>query len=51
MKKLLAVLALAVGAIVVTGAPASAAGQLCYDVNINVSGQAPITQTGCQALP
>jgi type 1 fimbria pilin len=51
VKKLLAVLALAGGTLLVTSAPASAAGQFCYDVNINVSGQAPITQTGCQALP
>ena len=51
MKKLLAIIALATGAFVFTAGPASAAGQLCYDVQVNVSGQAPIAQTGCQALP
>ena len=51
MKKLLAVLALAAGTLLVTGGPASAAGQVCYDVNINVSGQEPIVQAGCQPLP
>jgi hypothetical protein len=51
VKKLLAVLGLALGAVVLTTGTASAAGQLCYDVNINVSGQEPIVQSGCQALP
>ena len=51
MKKLLALLALAAGSLLFAAGPASAAGQFCYDVNVNVAGQAPIAQTGCQALP
>lgn len=51
MRKLLAVLALAAGTLLVTGGTAAAAGQVCYDVNISVSGQEPITQAACQPLP
>ena len=51
MKKLVALLALVGGSLLFAAGPASAAGQFCYDVNVNVSGQAPIVQSGCQALP
>jgi hypothetical protein len=51
LKKLVALLAGIIGLSIVSIAPASAAGQLCYDVNVNVAGQAPIAQAGCQDLP
>ncbi|MEN3273774.1 MAG: hypothetical protein V7636_2535 [Actinomycetota bacterium] len=51
MKKLLALAAAALGLSLFAMAPAHAAGQLCYDVNVNVAGQAPIAQAGCQDLP
>ena len=50
-KKLLAIVALAGGALFAFASPASAAGELCYDVNVSLPGQAPIAQAGCQALP
>jgi hypothetical protein len=51
LKKLLVLAAAAAGLTFAAMAPASAAGQLCYDVNVNVAGQAPIAQSGCQDLP
>ena len=51
MKKLLAILALSGGALLTFASPASAAGELCYDVNISIAGQTPVAQAGCQALP
>ena len=50
MKKLIAAVIAASGLTLLAAAPSSA-GQLCYDVNVNVAGQAPIAQTGCQELP
>lgn len=49
MKKLLAAAALATGLVLATAAPSSA-GELCYDVNIEVQGQAPIAQASCIPL-
>jgi len=51
VKKLLLLAAATLGFSLFGIAPAHAAGQLCYDVNINVAGQAPIAQAGCQDLP
>jgi type 1 fimbria pilin len=51
VKKLIALLALATGSLLFAAGNASAAGQVCYDLNVNVSGQAPIVQAGCQDLP
>jgi hypothetical protein len=51
LKKLLVLAAAAAGLTFAAMAPASAAGRLCYDVNVNVAGQAPIAQTGCQDVP
>lgn len=52
MKKLLVLATVAAGGLVLAAAvPASAAGEVCYDVYIEVSGQAPIAQAGCQPLP
>jgi hypothetical protein len=51
VKKLIALAAAALGLSLFSMAPAHAAGQLCYDVNISVAGQAPIAQAGCQDLP
>lgn len=51
MKKLLAALVGVAGLGLLASAPANAAGQLCYDVNVNIAGQAPIAQAGCQDLP
>ena len=50
MKKLLAAVVAVAGLGLLAGAPATA-GELCYDINVNVAGQAPIAQTGCQDLP
>ena len=51
MKKLLIIAATIAGVSLATVAPAGAAGQLCYDVNVSIAGQAPIAQAGCQDLP
>jgi hypothetical protein len=51
VKKVLAVLAATAGLGLLSAAPSQAAGQLCYDVNIQVADQAPIAQTGCQDIP
>ena len=51
MKKLLAAAIAVAGLGLLASAPANAAGQLCYDVNVNIAGQAPIAQAGCQDLP
>ena len=51
MKKLIAATVAAAGLALIAAAPSSAAGQLCYDVEVNVAGQAPIAQAGCQDLP
>lgn len=51
MKKLLAAVVATAGLGLLASAPANAAGQLCYDVNVNIAGQAPIAQAGCQDLP
>lgn len=51
MKKLLAAVVAVAGLGLLANAPANAAGQLCYDVNVSVAGQAPIAQAGCQDLP
>ena len=51
MKKLLVLAAATLGVSLFSIAPAHAAGQLCYDINVNVAGQAPIAQAGCQDLP
>ena len=51
VKKLLVLAAAVVGVSIASVAPAGAAGQLCYDVNVEIAGQAPVTQSGCQDLP
>ena len=51
MKKLIAVLAAAIGLSVVGMAPAGAAGQVCYDVNVAAAGSTVVAQAGCQDLP
>jgi hypothetical protein len=30
---------------------ASAAGQVCYDIQVNAAGQSLVSQSGCQDLP
>jgi hypothetical protein len=50
VKKLLVLGAASVGLLLAGAAPASA-GSICYDVNIGLSGQAPIVQAGCQDIP
>jgi len=46
---------LAVSAFALTGlfaAPAAnAAGEFCYDVQVNVNGSSVVSETGCQQLP
>jgi hypothetical protein len=52
MRKRLALLF--VGALAAVGAlapTAGAAGQFCYDVQVNAAGQSLVSQTGCQDLP
>ena len=51
MKKLIALAAAAAAAVLFSAAPASAAGQFCYDVQVNANGQSVVAETGCQALP
>ena len=51
MKKLIAVVAAAAGLAILAIAPANAAGQLCYDINVQVADQPPIAQAGCQDVP
>ncbi|HEX4906606.1 MAG TPA: hypothetical protein VFU93_14200 [Acidimicrobiales bacterium] len=51
MKKLLAAVVAAAALGLLASAPANAAGQLCYEVDVNVAGQAPVAQAGCQDLP
>lgn len=47
-KKLLAIAAIATGAVVLSAAPSSAA-QVCYDVQANLNGT-PVAQAGCIPL-
>ena len=52
MKKRFALLT--IGALAAIGAlapSAGAAGQVCYDIQVNAAGQSVISQTGCQDLP
>jgi hypothetical protein len=52
MKKRFALLTVgALGAIGLFAPSAGAAGQVCYDVQVNAAGQSVISQTGCQDLP
>ena len=32
-------------------APAAQAGEICYDVQVNVQGEAVVSEAGCQELP
>jgi hypothetical protein len=50
VKKLLAAAVAAAGLGLLASAPANAAGQLCYDVNVDVNGQA-VVQADCVDLP
>jgi type 1 fimbria pilin len=50
MKRVLAVAATALFGAALFAAPASAAGQLCYDVNVVVNGQAVVAQTACTPI-
>ncbi len=52
MRKRLALLTVsAFSALGLFASSASAAGQLCYDVQVNAAGQSVISQAGCQDLP
>ena len=53
MKTRLATLTVAAFSLIaLAGAPsASAAGEFCYDIQVNAGGQSVVSQTGCQALP
>ncbi|HEX2086688.1 MAG TPA: hypothetical protein VHF89_13495 [Solirubrobacteraceae bacterium] len=41
----------ALSALGLFAAPAGAAGQVCYDVQVNAGGQSVVSQAGCQDLP
>jgi hypothetical protein len=52
MRKRLALLTISsLSAVGLFASSASAAGQLCYDVQVNAAGQSVISQAGCQDLP
>jgi hypothetical protein len=51
VKKLLAVAAAVAGAALLFAAPASAAGQVCYDLGVNVNGDSVVAEAACHALP
>lgn len=51
MKRIVAVAATALFGAALFAAPASAAaGQLCYDVNVVVNGEAVVAQTACTPI-
>jgi hypothetical protein len=41
----------ALGSLALVAAPAQAAGEVCYDVNVNVQGSELVNESGCQTLP
>lgn len=43
--------ALAVAAIAATALPASAAGQVCYDLHAEANGDVIVSESGCEELP
>lgn len=51
MKKLLVVVGLALAAVLGAASPSSAAGQVCYDVNITAQGSPVVAEAACQPLP
>ncbi|HEX8205583.1 MAG TPA: hypothetical protein VF587_05945 [Solirubrobacteraceae bacterium] len=52
MRKRFALLTIgALSAIGLFAPSAGAAGQLCYDLQVNAAGQSVVSQTGCQDLP
>ncbi len=50
LKKVLAVAAVAGALTVAAAAPAAAAGQFCYDVQVNANGSSVVSQQGCQPI-
>ncbi len=52
MRKRLALLTIsALSAMGLFASTAGAAGQFCYDVQVNAAGQSVVSQAGCQDLP
>lgn len=51
MKKLLIVAGFVAALLFGSTAGASAAGQLCYDVQVNAQGSSVVSEAGCQTLP
>ena len=51
MKRILAAAAIAVASLVGMAGTASAAGQLCHSVTINVNGESLVNDAQCNALP
>ena len=41
----------ALGSLALLAPQAHAAGEVCYDVQVNVQGQAVVSEAGCQPLP
>ena len=50
MKRIVAVVATALLGAAVLATPASAAGQLCYDVNVVVNGEAVVALAACTPI-
>jgi hypothetical protein len=52
MRKRLALLTIATLSVIgAFSSTAGAAGQLCYDLQVNANGTSVVSQTGCQDLP
>ena len=51
MKKLLVVAGFVAALLFGSASGATAAGQLCYDVQVNAQGSPVVSETGCQTLP
>lgn len=50
MRRLFAVLA-ATAALVTVSATSATAGELCYDVTVDVQGESVVAESGCETLP
>ena len=51
MRTKLSILAAAVAALATLAAAPAAAGEFCYDLDVNVNGDALVDESGCEELP
>ncbi len=51
MRTKLSILAAAVAALAGIAAAPASSGELCYDLDVNVQGEAVIDEQGCEELP